>query len=211
MSANSYTVLRDGQGRVYMIMGDKDAFPTGYGAGIPQNTLGWDTTEAKWYYFTDVNTWSALVITNSVNASVTGNVTGNVTGDVTGQVVHNDNVRSKRVRVTLGQLNAGHTLLPAVAGYGYRIIGFNMIAIGGALGTATSIEIECDSADLFSVAAAQLTQSAVNTEDGAGTTVLADGASFDVNADNKAVKMSATGTADTLTHVDVILTYTLET
>lgn len=155
----------------------------------------------------------ATIYTINPNGAVSfsGTVTADVTGDLTGQVVHNDNVRSKRVRVSLLELNAGHELLPAVDGYGYRIVDVKVIAVGGALGTATSIEIECDTADLFSVAAAQLTQSAVNGPGITGTTVLADGASFDVNADNKAVTISATGTADTLTDVDVILTYTLET
>jgi hypothetical protein len=173
----------------------------------------WDPSQGKWYLLSS-GSWAVLSLSQDLITAASGfsgDLTGDVTGDLTGQVIHNDNVRSKRIRVSLAELNAGHTLLAAVAGYGYRIIDFTMIAVGGALGTATSIEIECNSADLFSVAAAQLTQSAVNKPDGTGTTVLADGASFAVNADNKAVTISATGTADTLTNVDVILTYTLET
>lgn len=170
----------------------------------------YDASKNVIYAIDTVN--GGVTFTDAVTASA--GVIGDITGDLTGQVVHNDNVRSKRVRVSLGELNAGHTLLPAVAGYGYRILDFTMIAVGGGLGTATSIEIEGDQSgavDLFSVAAAQLTQSAVNKPDGAGTTVLADGASFAVCSDNTAITISATGTADTLSNVDVILTYTLET
>lgn len=215
-TSNEYTAVFDARGRWVFGVGPLESLPT---AGIPDGSLAWDPKDSQLLKLSS-GAWASAAMTvgamttGVLTGSLTGNVTGNVTGDVTGQVVHNDNVRSKRIRVTLAQLNAGYTLLAAVAGYGYRIIDMKMIAVGGALGTATSIEIEGNQAgavDLFSVAAAQLTRSAVNGPGIAGTTVLADGASFAVCSDNTAITISATGTADTLTNVDVILTYTLET
>jgi hypothetical protein len=153
-------------------------------------------------------------VSGNVTGNVAGNVTGNVTGDLTGLVYNNVNVQSVRLAVTTAELNAGYTLLAAVAGRRYRIVDATVIAVGGALGTATSVEIEgtqsAGGVDLFSVAAAQLTQSAVNRPGITGTTVLTDGASFAKNDAATAITLSATGTADTITGVDVILTYTSE-
>jgi predicted RecA/RadA family phage recombinase len=74
-------------------------------------------------------------------------------------------VQTLRTRVTLAQLNAGLTLLPAVTGYKYRLIDCTLIAIGGAATAATAVRITgvqaASTVALISAAVAALTQSTV--------------------------------------------------
>jgi hypothetical protein len=49
--------------------------------------------------------------------------------------------RHLRVRASTAQVNAGLVVLPALPGFGYRIIDAAMIAIGGAAATATSVDL----------------------------------------------------------------------
>lgn len=124
-------------------------------------------------------------------------------------------VLTKRQRFTVAEVNAGDTLLPALTGYKYRIVDITLIAIGGNASGATSVEISgtqsTSSVDLFSAAAAALTQSAVVKPDTANMTVLADGASFVACDSGAAVTISKTGSAlATSTHIDVIVSYALE-
>jgi len=121
----------------------------------------------------------------------------------------------KRVRATIAEINAGLELLPALAGYGYRMIDMVMIAVGGAAATATSVDINATRATaaikLLVVAVAALTQSAVVHAGIANAVVLADGASFTVCDANTAVTLGKAGSSlATATHVDVILTYVAE-
>lgn len=125
-----------------------------------------------------------------------------------------DLVQTLRTRVTLAQLNAGLTLLPAVAGYKYRLIDATLIAIGGAATAATAVRItgvqSASTVALISAAVAALTQSTVVKPNTANVTVLADGASFNQNDAASIIAIDKTGSAmTTLTHVDVILTYEL--
>lgn len=176
-------------------------------------------------------------ITGNIVGDVTGDVVGDLTGDVTGntsgsagtvtgaittaidaalingQVVGDTLIRSLRVRHTVAELNSGQVLLPALPGFKYRLIDYKVISVGGAMGTATSLEIEGDQSgavDLVSIAAAALTENATNTDPLANNTVLAAGATYVANDANTAISLSSTGTADTMTHVDILLTYTVE-
>lgn len=120
-----------------------------------------------------------------------------------------------RARVTLAQLNAGFTLLPALPGYSYRITDATLIAIGGAAAAATSIDVNGVQATaavkLLSVAIAALTRSAVNKPHTANATVLADGASLVANDVNTAITIGVTGSAlTTVTAIDVVLTFVVE-
>ena len=124
-------------------------------------------------------------------------------------------VQSKRLRTTVAELNADQIVLPAVAGKGYRLISFNLIPYGGGTCSAlTSLELEgfqTSGVDLVSLAQASMTQSNPMIVGAAGVTILADGATYAVNDDNKALTATVTGTdAATCTGVDFILTYTLE-
>ena len=120
--------------------------------------------------------------------------------------------RTFRQRVTLAQLNAGFTLLPALAGVAYRMVDCQVISVGGAAAALTTADIKgvqaTSTVKLAAVAQAQLTQSAVNRPGVTGTTVLADGASFAVCDTNTAITCGVTGSAaTTATAFDVQFDY----
>jgi len=122
--------------------------------------------------------------------------------------------RTLRTRVTLAQLNAGFTLLPAVAGFIYSLIDATLIAVGGAAAVGTSVNIIGTRAaapvQLLAVAIAALTQSAVVRAGAANAVVLADGASFTPLDVNTGITVITVGSAmTTLTNLDVVLEYTL--
>lgn len=122
---------------------------------------------------------------------------------------------SLRTRVAIADIIAGLTLLPAIPGYKYRLIGCKAIAVGGAAGTVTTVDIKATQGaavvKLVAFAQANLTRSAVLTSGGTGATVLADGASYVQNDVNTAVTIGQTGSnIDTATHVDVNLDYAVE-
>ena len=116
-----------------------------------------------------------------------------------------------RSRFTVAQVNAGATILPAVAGIKYRMLDAALIAVGGAATAVTTVDILAtlsSSRKLMAGAAAQLTQSALLRAGATGGAILADGASFTQNDANTAVTIGKTG-ADvaTATHIDVLLWY----
>lgn len=120
-----------------------------------------------------------------------------------------------RRRVTIAEINAGLVLLTARANRKLRLIDAKLIAIGGAVGGATTVDIlgtqAAGSVKLLAVAIAALTQSAVVRAGAANATVLADGASFVANDVNTAISIGKTGgDATTATHVDVSLSYAHE-
>lgn len=126
----------------------------------------------------------------------------------------NTSTHTIRKRFTIAEVNAGATLLAAIAGFKYRMIDVIGIAIGGAVGTLTTVDVlgtQTSGVKLAAFAQASLTQSTVLRPGVSGTTVLADGASFVANDVNTAVTIGKTGgTGDTATHVDIILTYAVE-
>jgi len=135
----------------------------------------------------------------------------NVAGFVrkTGQVI---NVRT---RFTVAQINAGATLVAAVAGYTLRMIECSMIAIGGAASAVTTIDVKgvqaASGVVLVAFAQASLTQSTELRAGDSGSTILADGASHVANDANTAITVIKAGSdVATATSIDVILTYALE-
>lgn len=126
----------------------------------------------------------------------------------------NDVAFVHRERVAIADVNAGYTLLPAVQGYKYRVSDMVMIAVGGAAGATTTVDIlatlAAASRKLLAVAIAALTQSAVVRAGAANASVLADGASFTENDINTAITINKTGAAlTTATAIDVIIIYEL--
>jgi hypothetical protein len=127
-------------------------------------------------------------------------------------------VFTKRSRLTTSAMNAGATLVAAVAGKKLRLIDCKIIAYGGnaaATANATAIAItgtQTTGVALFTVALAQLTRSAVNRVGTASTTVLADGASFVANDAATALTVAPVGGTDliTATGFDVEVTYAIE-
>jgi hypothetical protein len=121
-----------------------------------------------------------------------------------------------RTRYTLAQLNAGQTLLPALPGVKWRLMGGALIAIGGAATAATSVNFAATQAaaavQLWIVTVAALTRSTkvtIGVTPAAGTsTILADGASFAQCDSNTAVTLANVGSAmTTLTSIDVFCEY----
>lgn len=135
-----------------------------------------------------------------------------------GPGILNDNgsvVYSVRTRTSIANVNTGATLLPAVAGWKYRLIDVTMISVGGATATCTAVTIlgtqATASATLLSVAVAALTQSTVVKPNTANATVLADGASFVQNDAAAAITIGKTGgSCATATNIDTILTFAIE-
>jgi len=124
-------------------------------------------------------------------------------------------VLNTRHRVTTAEANAGHSLLPAIAGRTYRVVQCKMIAYGGAAATCTTVDIlgtqGTSSVKLCAFAQASLAQSAVLTMGGTGAAVLADGASYGACDANTAITIGVTtNNLATATGVDVILDYTIE-
>lgn len=124
-------------------------------------------------------------------------------------------VRHLRSRVTIANVNAGATLLPALANRKYRICDMALISVGGAAGAVTTVDIlgtqSSSSVKLLAGAQANLTQSALVRAGGTGGTILADGASFVACDTNTAITIGKTGSSvTTATHIDVLLTYVVE-
>ncbi len=125
-------------------------------------------------------------------------------------------VKQIRTRFTIAQVNAGATLLAAVAGFKYRMIDAYAIAIGGNAAAVTSVDLlatqAAASAKLVSFLVAGLTRSTL-LRAGAATNgvILADGASFIQNDVATAITILKAGAdVTTATHIDIGFTYALE-
>jgi hypothetical protein len=121
-----------------------------------------------------------------------------------------------RTRVTLAQINAGHTVLPAIAGYKYRMQDMALIAVGGTTAGITGILIRgTQGAAVVKLMDGKIAGLARSTLLRAGTAtngvILADGASFEANDANTAITVIKDGSdLSGATHIDVLLTYTVE-
>ena len=124
------------------------------------------------------------------------------------------NVLNVRKRFTIAEVNAGATLVAAVTGKSIRMVNCKAIAVGGAAGAVTTVDVLATLSTgrkLVAFAQANLTQSAVLTAGGTGAAVLADGASYTANDAGTGVTVGKTGSAvTTATHIDVIFDYVLE-
>ena len=121
---------------------------------------------------------------------------------------------TKRIRATIAQVNAGYELLPALAGFKYRLVDAALIAVGGAVAAVTTVDIlatQTSSVKLVAGAQASMTQSTVLHAGESGAAVLADGASFVANDANTSITAGITGSDITVaTHVDFILSFAIE-
>lgn len=124
-------------------------------------------------------------------------------------------IQSIRRRCTIAEVNAGVTLLAALPGFKYRMVGCKAIAVGGAAAAVTTVDVLATQAasgvKLAAFAQASLTQSTVLTAGGTGAAVLADGASHATNDVNTAITVGKTGASvTTATHIDIIFDYVVE-
>lgn len=120
-----------------------------------------------------------------------------------------------RKRFTIAEVNAGATILPAIAGQRYRMVDAAIIAVGGNAAAHTSIDIlgtVSTSRKLVAFLVAGTTQSTL-LRAGAATNgvILADGASFVQNDVNTAITVGVTGSpVTTATHVDISFSFVVE-
>lgn len=123
-------------------------------------------------------------------------------------------VYNKRQRFTIAEINAGATLLPAVAGKRYRMVRCTAISIGGAAGAVTTVDVlgtQTTAVKLVAYAQANLTQSTELKDGDTGGAILADGASYVANDVSTAITVGKTGSnVTTATHIDINFSYTLE-
>jgi predicted RecA/RadA family phage recombinase len=120
-----------------------------------------------------------------------------------------------RRRCTVAEVNAGVALLPAIPGLRYRMVDCMAIAVGGAAGAVTTVDIlgtqSAASVKLAAFAQANLTQSTVLRPGATGTAVLADGASFVSNDANTGITVNKTGSnVTTATHIDISFSFARE-
>lgn len=140
---------------------------------------------------------------------------GKITVEAGGLIVNAaSGVQNIRTRFTVAQVNAGATLLAAIAGYKYRMIQCLAISIGGAAGVVTTVDVIgtlSSARKLVAYAQASLTQSNVLVSGGTGAAVLADGASYTQNDANTPITVGITGGSITVaTHIDFIFSYAVE-
>jgi hypothetical protein len=116
-------------------------------------------------------------------------------------------------RLTLAEVNAGVTLLPALPGFAYTIVAAYVTAIGGAATANTTFDIKGTRGGSAVVIgafgqAANTRSTRLTLGVTSGATALADAASFTRLDVNTAVTAINVGTAmTTATHEDVILEY----
>lgn len=116
---------------------------------------------------------------------------------------------------TIAQVNAGADVLRALSRYRYRIVDMALIAIGGAAGTATSVDISGTQAaaavKLLEALVAGLTQNTLLRAGATNANILAGGASFEKCDVNTPIRITKTGGAlDTATHIGVSISYCIE-
>lgn len=126
-------------------------------------------------------------------------------------------LRTSRHRVTLAEVKAGHTLLPAVPGYKYRLVDLTLTAIGGGAAAADTVDVAATQggspALLAVTAVAGLTQNTVvPIGEETTSTILADGASFVANDVNTAITIADAGASALSgpTYIDAVVSYVLE-
>lgn len=207
------TAVTIGTAYVYRVGGTDVAVADG-GTGLSATTIN------QLLYSSAANTIAGLATANSsvLVTSGTGVPSLSTTLPALARItsVNSDAVvLNHRARVTLAEINAGFTLLAAVTGLKYRLIGCTAIAIGGSAAAVTAVEVRgtqaAAAAILVSYAQASLTQSTVLKDGGAGATVLANGASYIQNDANTAITVIKAGLdMTTATDIDINLSYALE-
>jgi len=126
-----------------------------------------------------------------------------------------EHVLCRRIIFTTAQVNAGATLVQAIPNHKIAMTDAYVIAIGGAAGAVTTVDILATLASvsrkLVAFAQANLTQSTRVLAGGTGGTTLADGASTSFNDVGTPITVGITGSAvTTATGFVFIIYYRLE-
>lgn len=120
-----------------------------------------------------------------------------------------------RRHLAVATVNAGATVLPAIPGVKYRLVDASAIAVGGAAGAVTTVDLKGTQSTsvvkLVAWAQANLTQSTQLRSGATGAAILADGASYAPCDVNTAITVGITGSSiTTATFIDFLLTISLE-
>jgi predicted RecA/RadA family phage recombinase len=167
----------------------------------------WDVTNSK------------VSIDPTVGLPIGSIAVAGATADTTGVVRLNGvslagRVFSIRKRLAVGTVNAGATLIAAIAGAAWRLVDAAAIAVGGAVTSVTTVDLkgtQSTSQKLIAFGQAALTQSALVRAGSAGGVILADGASFVACDVNTAITVGITGASITVaTSVDFLVQFALE-
>lgn len=170
--------------------------------------LYWDATNSKLSTDATLGLPIGAVALAAASADTTGYVRLNgyaLTGRLLGF----------RKRAAIAAVNAGFTLIPAIPGAKIRLHDASAIAVGGAVGAVTTVDIKATQSTsvvkLVAFAQASLTQSTQLRSGTSGAAILPDGASYVANDANTAVTVGITGAnATTATSIDFLVTYQLE-
>jgi len=163
------------------------------GAGLGQNVDG--SLEAK------VDASTIEIATDTLQVKAGGIAPAHLAADIALTIRH---------RVTVAEVNAGHTLVTPPTGRALRLVDVALIAIGGGAAGATTVDILDGATKLLAAAVAGLTQSALLRAGATNAAILADGASFVALAANAPITIGKTGgDLSGCTNIDVILTYSL--
>jgi hypothetical protein len=116
---------------------------------------------------------------------------------------------------TAAQINAGANLLLPINNRRYRVIDANMVAVGGAVAGATSVDINATQGAVavkpLSVAIAGLTQNALVRAGATNAAILAGGASYGLCDYATGLTVGKTGgTMTGATSILVMISYTIE-
>ena len=113
---------------------------------------------------------------------------------------------------SLSEINAGHTLLAAVAGRTVTVVDWSMTAVGGAAGTATAVTLSDTAGSpvlIATVAVAALVEGTVVKPNSANVTDGAAGVGLGLTAE-KGITIEKTGSAlDTLSDITITIHYTI--
>lgn len=181
---------------------------TGEGALVEGQPVYWDVANTR----VSIDATVGLPIGTVAAAALTGDTSCSVR-------LHGQSLAGRmltvRERFTIAQVNAGATLVPALPGLKVRMVDASAIAIGGAVGATTTVDIlatqSASGVKLVAFAQASLTQNTQLRSGGAGAAILAGGVSYAQNDVNTAITVGKTGAdVTTATHIDVLFTYTLE-
>jgi predicted RecA/RadA family phage recombinase len=195
-----------------------DAYVVGVHAYTKTASQAWSLGQQIYW-----NTSTAVFDSDSSTGPLVGvavEAVGSGAGETTGKVRLTTNAPlsggtfSVRKRFTVAQVNAGATILAALAAVKYRLIDAYAISIGGAATTGTTIDIlgtTTTAKKLVAFGQAALTQNALVRAGASGGVILADGASFVAQDVNTAITILKTGTDFTvMTHIDVVVTYAMD-
>ena len=187
--SNTEAVALDAKGTTKILIGNGTTITSAALTGAVAMTNGGVTSLPATSAYVLVGSAGAVAVPVAISGDVSITNTGVVTLD-------EGIIRNIRIRTAVAAVITGVDLLPAVAGFKYRIIDVRMISTEGNATTATSVDINATQGAgavvLVANAVAGLTDSTVLTMGDSNSAVLPDGASYLANDANTVISMKQT-------------------